>query len=130
MRRVLRVWKGKEVEKMDYLMRLAVKWCCFNVSIVVCRKHINSPTTIGRHHELGHLHSAFLKTSIHIIAKTMIQYVFKYAPKEYSGTAADNLKEGLQYQQPTNNITQPMPKTGQSCNVKLETAPKFACCNV
>ena len=66
---------------MDCLMRPAVEWC-FNVSIVVCRKHHNSPTTIGRHHELGHLHSAFLKTSIHIMAKTMIEGVLKYAPRK------------------------------------------------
>lgn len=61
-------------------MRPAVKWCCFNVSIVVCRKHHNSPTTIGRNHELGHLNSTLWAIGIHTGTKTTrkdIRYAFR-----------------------------------------------------
>ena len=109
------------------LMRPAVKWCCFNVSIVVCRKHHNSPTTIGRKYELGHLDSTLWAISIHTATKTIVKDIFDYTSGKMFRYSRGL---GFQYQQPTNHIIQFRPKTRQSCRVKLDIAPDVVCCNV
>ena len=75
--------RKEEIEKVGCLMRPAVKWCCFNVSIVVCRKHHNSPTTIGRNHELDHLNSTLWAINIHTVTKTIIKAILNMLQGKY-----------------------------------------------